>query len=355
MAASYEEIMPMDVSLRELWGQPEAVRETLQAEGARIRDLARAIAARAPQRVYVTGCGDSYYAAWSLKYAVETFWRVPCEVIQALEYACYAAPLSNERTLVIALSSSGSSRTSVAALRAAKERGAFVVGVTNTPASPFGSEPDGAIIVHATRGGWPTQASTAAMVALYLLIAEGAPAAHPQAQALRDGVRMLPEVMRATITRFDETMKEIALALSDARNFYFHGGGPSFGTAHFGMAKMKEASQAHSLVLELEEYDHIQSFALQKGEPVFLVAPAGRSHDRAVEIARKIRRNDGRLIALVSDGDREIAPLAQWPLLLPSMPEYVTPPVYVIPLQLFAYHQAMDRVARGYRRPPRDQ
>jgi glutamine---fructose-6-phosphate transaminase (isomerizing) len=349
------ELMPLGVSHQELVAQPEAVAATLDNEAATIAEVAALIHQRAITRLYLVGCGDSYYTAWAAKYAFESLWRTPCEVVQALEYVDYVAEVSGPDTVVIGLSSSGASRTSVRAIRRAREQGALMIGVTNTQGSPFTTDVDAAILVHATRAGWPTQASTAALASLLLLAVElgrrRRGAMDAELDEVRRQIRDLPGTMAATIAEQEETARDLAVSLADQDNFFFLGAGPSYGTAQFGMAKLKEASQEHSIALELEEYDHIQSFALKEQEPVFLVAPTGRSFGRAREIAAAIVRSHGQLIALADRDDAEIGALASRRFSMPRLDERVSPAVYVLPLQLFAYHLALLRVEHGYQRP----
>ena len=355
MTSPSAELMPLGVSHQELVAQPDAVATTLDDEAVAIAEVAALVHQRTVTRLYLIGCGDSYFTAWATKHAFESLWGTPCEVVQALEYGEYVAEVSGPDTAVIGLSSSGASGTSVRAIRRAREQGALTIGVTNTQGSPFTTEVDATILVHATREGWPTQASTAALASLLLLAVELGRRRRGSLDSELDAVwrqiQNLPETMDATIAEQEETARDLAVAFADQDSFFFLGAGPSYGTAQFGMAKLKEASQEHSIALELEEYSHIQSFALKQREPVFLVAPTGRSSVRAGQIAASIVRRHGQLIALADRDGAQIEALATRCFRLPRLDERVSPAVYVLPLQLFAYHLALLRVERGYQRP----
>lgn len=338
-------VMRLRGGREELRQQPETIEVTLREEAERIRNIAARLADREINKIYLTGCGDSYFSGIAIQYAYERWLKVPVETIQALEYARYYHQLTDERSLMLAQSSSGTTPRTYEAFTTARQAGAFVVGVTNTPHTPLTLETDAYILVRATRVGWPTQASTAAIAGTLLLGLELAKVwgtlDESELSQLRDQLFGLPAVVEKTLERYDDEVKALTPGFLTARDFFFVGGGPSFATANFGAAKVKELSEDHAVALELEEYHHYRS--VKRDEPVFLIAPRGQSHDRAVETAESARNVGARLFALVEEGDTRIPPLADHVFRFPPMPEALTPIPYAVPLHLFADHLSVQR------------
>ncbi|HZQ07943.1 MAG TPA: SIS domain-containing protein [Anaerolineae bacterium] len=331
----------LDEALKAARGQPLAIAATLKEEGDKIADIARDFRERGVTRIIALGCGDSYFIALSIRFAYETLVGLPFDPQQALEYARYNHRLTTPKTGIIALSSSGVVPRTLEALWVGQSYGAPTVAVTNRPESPLDKAASKSIVVRAGRPGPPTQSSTAAMAALFLLALDLAQAfgATPNAElAARQELFSLPDVIARVIEESDEPMRQAAQQLHSAINFNFVGSGPNWGTAHFGYAKIREASWDHSLPWQSEEYDHELTYQLPEGEPVFLIAPSGESYDRNIEIARSVRRDRGFLVSIVTEGDQEITALSDVAIPIPPMSEYLSPLAYVIPLQLFAMH-----------------
>ncbi|HZQ06943.1 MAG TPA: SIS domain-containing protein [Anaerolineae bacterium] len=332
----------LDEALKAARGQPLAIAATLKEEGSNIAEIARDFRERSVNRIIALGCGDSYFIALSIRFAYETLVGLPFDPQQALEYARYNHRLTTPRTGIIALSSSGVVPRTLEALWVGESYGAPTVAVTNRPESPLDKAAHKSIVVRAGRPGPPTQSSTAAMAALFLLAMELAQELRStpadELAARRQELFSLPDVIARVIEESDEPMRQAAQQLRSAINFNFVGSGPNWGTAHFGYAKIREASWDHSLPWQSEEYDHELTYQLPEGEPVFLIAPSGESHDRNVEIARSVRRDHGFLVSVVTEGDQEITALSNVAIPIPPMSEYFSPLAYVIPLQLFAMH-----------------
>ena len=153
----------------EMMLQGAAVAATIAREHAAAEEVARRLRERAIDRVVIAGCGDSWLVGLGVRHAWESLTGWPLEAAQALDYACYGAAVANARTLVIGLSAGGGTPAVMDALAAARRRGAFAIGVSNTAGSPIVTGFDAALLVHATRTGWPTQSSTAAMALLVQL------------------------------------------------------------------------------------------------------------------------------------------------------------------------------------------
>jgi glucosamine--fructose-6-phosphate aminotransferase (isomerizing) len=334
----------------EMMTQGAAVAATLARERAAVEDIARRLRERPIERVVITGCGDSWLVGLGVRHAWEEVTGWPLEAAQALDYACYGALTANARTLVIGLSAGGDTPAVMDALAAARRRGAFAVGVSNTAASPVLTRFDAGLLVHATRAGWPTQSSTAAMallVRLAVAVAE-AKAAARDGEAYRAELDALPPLMDKTAAELDTRMAAIAERFAAARIVLFAGLGPNFATAAFGAAKIKELSPIHAMAMPLEEYHHYR--AQKAGDPLFLVASDPASHGRALDTALVSEKVGGRTVAIVADDVPEIAGRVEETITVPQVRAALAPLVASIPLHLFAYHFAKVRFARhlGY-------
>jgi glucosamine--fructose-6-phosphate aminotransferase (isomerizing) len=336
-------------SRAEMMAQGEAIAATLSRESDSVDTLAGSLLGRGVDRIVVLGCGDSWYCAAAARYGFERLTGLPVEAAQALDWALYGSGGATSRTLVIGLSSGGNTPAVMAALRAAKEKGALAIGVSNTVGAPVNEAFDGGLMIHATRRGWPTQSSTAAIAALLALACALARRMGPEraaaAQALSAELGRLPALVDAATAQFDEPARRIAQEFAAARIILFAGAGPHWGAAGFGAAKVKELGPIHALALPLEEYHHYRS--QKTGDPLFLIAPDEASASRAFDTALVSEALDGRTVALVPAGDRRLAGRVEALWELPAVSADLAPILYSVPLHLFAYHFASARFAAG--------
>lgn len=327
----------------EMLAQGAAIADTLARERDKAAGIAAALRGRIG-RVVILGCGDSWFTAIAARLAWERLTGLPTEPAQAFDWAHYASAAADARTLVIGLSSGGNTPAVMAALRAARARGAATVGVSNTPGSPVVSEFDG-LLVHATRRGWPTQSSTAAVALLVDLAGRIG-----GSQALDAELAALPAIVDAVSRDFDDRALALADRLAPARLILFAGGGPHFAAACFGAAKIKELSPIHAVAMPLEEYHHYR--AQKRGDPLFLVAPDQASRERALDTALVSRAVGGQTVALLSEADHDITSRVTESWILPRVAPELAPIVHSVPLHLFAYHFAKARFARKLGYPP---
>ncbi len=330
----------------EMLGQPDAIQQTLRAEADGIRDVARALAVGGIRRVYLTGCGDSLAVMIGARLLLETMFGVPCEPVQALELAYYQAGLLGADTLVVALSSSGSTTRTVEAVMVAQARGARTLALSNRPASALMRECTDGLCVHAERRGWPTQSSTAALALLCRLgIEVGLATGRPGAAALATALDAMPQTMRRVLAESEPVVRRLAEAQADRRIYLYAGGGPAYASALFGATKMKECSPEHAMALPLEEFHHYNS--LKPGDPLFVLAPAGPSVARARDTAEEGRRWRGHVYAVVSEGETALDNCSEAVLRLPALPEALAALAFSPPVQLFAYHVALAKFRRA--------
>ncbi|MBC7157428.1 MAG: SIS domain-containing protein, partial [Rhodobacteraceae bacterium] len=200
------------------------------------------------------------------------------------------------------------------------------------------------------RGGWPTQSSTAAMaLKLALGMAVATAQGRPAVPGLAEALQALPETVDAASRAFYDPARDVAQRLARADMVLLAGAGPHYAPAAFGAAKLKELAPIHASAFPLEEYHHYRT--QKAGDPMFLIAPDAASHTRALETAIMSKGCDGVCIALVPEGETEIARIADVAWHLPQVHDDVAPIVYSVPLHLFGYHVAMARDALGLGAP----
>jgi glucosamine--fructose-6-phosphate aminotransferase (isomerizing) len=340
----------VDFTLPEILEQPKAIAATLEHERGNIAAAARDFAAAGIRRVYLTGCGDSLACMIAVRALFEDMLGIPCEPLQALDMAYYYQRTLGPDTLIVTLSSSGTTTRTVEALMVARAKGARTLALSNTPGSVLMSEADYRLTIHAERKGWPTQASTAAIALLCQFALDigkemGVDAAH--VQGLQRALDVVPAQIADVIRQHEDAIARIA-EREAAKAFYLYAGaGPSYAAALFGAAKVKECSPDHGLSMQLEEFHHYNS--VKKGDPLFLIAPEGPSVPRACDTAFEARRWGGHVYSVVTGEESRLDPWSDIVLRLPRMPEALSALVYTVPVQLFAYHVAMAKFGAAER------
>ncbi len=340
--------------LKEIYEQPEAVAATLrdrisgttgQVElpelGLGTEELRRL------RRIVLVACGTSWHAALVGKYLLEEWTGIPCEVDIASEFRYRHLPL-NDRTLVIPISQSGETADTLAALRAARERKARVVSICNVVGSSVSRESDG--VIH-TRAGIEigvasTKAFTAQLAALALLgIHLGAKVgglAASLARDLTDHLQGVPEMLHQVLKRC-ESLPQLAERFASARDFLYLGRNIHYPLALEGALKLKENSYIHAEGYAAGEMKHGPIALVDESMPVLVLAPLGRTYEKVVSNIEEVKARHGIVIAVVSDGDRELEGTADVLLPLPYVSECVAPILEAVPLQLLAYHIAVCR------------
>jgi glucosamine--fructose-6-phosphate aminotransferase (isomerizing) len=328
----------------EMMGQPAAVRATWDRNEQALPEVTERIARLGVERAYLVGAGDSLAVMVAARLALETMLGVPCEAIQSLEFAYYAAPMVRPRTLVVALSSSGETTRTIEAVLVAQHRGAMTLALTNTPGSTLDRECERTLLIDATRVGWPTQSSTAGLALLLRLAgAVGALRSAAGAPGLLAELDTIPERMAQTLDLSGPFAERIAAREVAGRMYLFSGGGPNWASAVIGAAKVKECTPDHALAIQVEEYHHYNS--QKAGEPLVLHAPAGPSVPRARDTAAEGRRFGGQVYVATSEGEEAFREGADEVLHLPVVHESLSPLLYVLPAQWVGYALAMAKFA----------
>lgn len=332
----------------EMLAQEAAIGATLAAEAEALAAIGAMARVRRVDHVVVLGCGDSWFVGMGVRHAFERLTGRPMIAAQALDYAAFDHAGTGPGGLVMGISAGGNTPVVMDALRAARQRGAMTVGISNTAGAPLLTEFDGGLRVHATRRGWPTQSSTATMallVALGLAIAGDVPGHAAIAAALAAA----PGHGRCTLEMADAPMAALAVALADAREIFLAGAGPHHATACFGAAKIRELSPVHATAFALEELHHYR--LPKRGDAVILVAPDAASRPRALDTAIVGMAEGAQVHALLADADPELEALLAGHVRVAASDAALAPIVHAPALHAFAYHFAMAREAKGLGRP----
>jgi glucosamine--fructose-6-phosphate aminotransferase (isomerizing) len=340
--------------LKEIYEQPEAVAATLRdrvnAETGQVQLAELGLSAdelRRLRRIVLVACGTSWHAALVGKYLLEEWTDLPCEVDIASEFR-YRHLLVNDRTLIIPISQSGETADTLAALREARRRKARVVSICNVVGSSVARESDGVLYTRAgiEIGVASTKAFTAQLAALYLLgIQIGLALERLSSTHARDLVGHLlevPETLRNILVRC-ESIPGLAERFAEAKDFLFLGRGIHFPLALEGALKLKEISYIHAEGYPAGEMKHGPIALIDASMPVLVLAPLGRTYEKVVSNIEEVKARRGAVIAIASDGDRELEGKADHVFHLPYLSEYVAPILEAIPLQLLAYHIALKR------------
>jgi glucosamine--fructose-6-phosphate aminotransferase (isomerizing) len=339
--------------LKEIMEQPESIRNTLRGRLLEEEGTARLGGLNLADdelldidRIVLTACGTSWHSALIGEYLLEEHARIPCEVEYASEFR-YRNPIVAEDTLVIGISQSGETADTIAALREARQRGARTIGIVNVVGSTIARDVDGGIYLHAGPeiGVASTKAFTSQVTALALLTLRLARLRHLsvlQGRALVEGLRALPEQVAGVLARAGE-MEAIADRFARATNALYLGRGYNFPVALEGALKLKEISYIHAEGYPAAEMKHGPIALIDDMMPVVVVAPRDGTYAKIVSNVQEVKARGGRVIAIVTEGDREITQLADHAFAIPHTLDPLISVLSVIPLQLLAYYIAVRR------------
>ncbi|MGF1580735.1 MAG: glutamine--fructose-6-phosphate transaminase (isomerizing) [Gemmataceae bacterium] len=344
--------------LKEIYEQPEALRNAMRGR----LDVEDATAhfgglnvdsqqLRQSERLILTACGTSYHAALVGEYLFEEFARMPVEVEYASEFR-YRNPPMDRHTIVTAITQSGETADTLAALRESKRKGHRALAICNVVGSTIAREADGGVYLHAgpeigvaSTKAFTSQVMVLTMLALYLgrirhlSVTQGL-------QMIRD-LQSVPDVVEKTLA-CHEAVKQISEKYAHANNFLYLGRQYLYPLALEGALKLKEISYIHAEGYPAAEMKHGPIALVDKNTPsVFLIPNAGVFFDKVMSNLEEIKARGGPIIAVASEGDKETAEYvtsaADDVLFVPSAPEYLQPIIAAVPLQLLAYHIALLR------------
>ncbi len=339
--------------LKEIFEQPEALTTCM---GGRIdhhankiklgglsgylRELTRT------KRVIITACGTAFHAGLVGEFLFEQLARIPTETEYASEFR-YRNPIIEDGTVVIAISQSGETADTLAAVEQAKERGATVLGVVNVVGSSIARATDAGVYLHVGPeiGVASTKAFTAQVAVLTMLAIELARRRHISSAAADRMIEEFSEIPNVIgrVLESSEHIRKIAEANMERENWLFLGRGFNYPVALEGALKLKEISYIHAEGLPAAEMKHGPIALIVDGMPAVFVAPSGPQYDKIMGNIAEVRARGGRTIVVATEGDGNIAEHADHLITVPDVPELLQPLVTVVPLQLLAYHAAVLR------------
>ncbi|MGO4293731.1 glutamine--fructose-6-phosphate transaminase (isomerizing) [Chitinophaga sp. RAB17] len=294
------------------------------------------------KRIIIVACGTSWHAGLVAEYMIEELCRIPVEVEYASEFR-YRNPVVGEGDVIIAVSQSGETADTLVAIESAKEKGAIILGVCNVVGSSIARLSHAGAYTHAGPeiGVASTKAFTAQLAVLCLVglkLAVDKGTITPQRfQHLLDELDQVPEKV-ATALKLDDQIKEVAAKYKDARDFLYLGRGYNFPVALEGALKLKEISYIHAEGYPAAEMKHGPIALVDEHLPVVIVATKDSYYEKVVSNIQEIKARKGKVIAVVTEGDNTIPPMADDVIFVPAADEMVAPIISVIPLQLLAYH-----------------
>lgn len=299
------------------------------------------------RRILIIGCGTSWHAGLVGEYLFEEFTRIPVEVEYASEFR-YRNPIINEDDIVIAISQSGETADTLAAIKLAKEKGATVLGVCNVVGSSIPRETHAGVYTHAGPeiGVASTKAFTAQVVVLTMMALVVGYRKETLAQEtykeLIEELVALPDKI-SKILELNESIKYIADKYKDASNAIYLGRGYQFPVALEGALKLKEISYIHAEGYPAAEMKHGPIALIDENMPVFVIASKDAYYEKVLSNIKEVESRKGHVVALVTEGDTDVREVAEHVIEIPAVHEALAPLLTVIPWQLISYHIAVMR------------
>lgn len=340
--------------LKEIYEQPRAIKDTfrgrLRAEEGLIKmagveqHLHTFLAAK---RIVIAACGTSWHAGLVAEYIFETYLRIPVEVEYASEFR-YRDPIIGPGDLLIAISQSGETADTLAAIKMAKSKGAFVFGICNVVGSSIARESHAGAYTHAgpeigvaSTKAFTTQITVLTLIALKLA-REKSSMGDAEFTHLINELEALPSKVEQLLKQ-DAYIKEIATVYHKAEHSLYLGRGFNFPVALEGALKLKEISYIHAEGYPAAEMKHGPIALIDEHMPVFVIATRKGHYEKVVSNIQEIKSRKGKIIAIVTKGDQQVAALADHCIEIPEVEESMSPILTTIPLQLLAYHMAILR------------
>ena len=296
-------------------------------------------------RIIIVACGTSWHAGLVAEYLFEDIARIPVEVEYASEFR-YRNPIITEKDIVIAISQSGETADTLAAIKLAKSKGAFVFGVCNVVGSSIARETHAGAYTHAgpeigvaSTKAFTTQITVLSLIALKLGKAKGK-ISQTQFHTYLQTLHSIPSKVEALL-KIDKQVKYIASVYKDATNCLYLGRGFNFPVALEGALKLKEISYIHAEGYPAAEMKHGPIALIDENMPIFVIATNKGHYEKVVSNIQEIKSRSGKIIAVVTEGDVTVKEIADHVIEIPDTEEAFTPLLTTIPLQLLSYHIAV--------------
>ncbi|MFZ4931123.1 glutamine--fructose-6-phosphate transaminase (isomerizing) [Chryseobacterium sp. Mn2064] len=343
--------------LKEIFEQPKSVHDTMRGrllvdEGvikmAGIWDHVEKF--KNANRIIIIACGTSWHAGLIGEYLIEEYARIPVEVEYASEFR-YRNPIITDKDVVIAISQSGETADTMAALKLAKEKGAFIYGICNVVDSSIARITDAGSYTHAGPeiGVASTKAFTAQLTILTLIAFKlgkhNGNLGNAEFMSLISELDAIPKKIEEVLNSTHELTQNIAKDFVKATNFLYLGRGYNYPAALEGALKLKEISYIHAEGYPAAEMKHGPIALIDENMPIVIIAPKKGHYDKIVSNVQEIKARKGKIIAVVNKGDRQVSEMADYVIEIPETSECFSPIVASVPLQLLAYYIAVYRGA----------
>jgi glucosamine--fructose-6-phosphate aminotransferase (isomerizing) len=338
--------------LKEIYEQPQTIRDAFRGRLIPEEGLSRLGGLisvedklRNAKRIIITACGTSWHSALVGEYMFEQMCDVPVEVEYASEFR-YRNPILSEDDIVIAISQSGETADTLAAIKEAKRRGATVLGIVNVVGSSIARETDAGVYIHAGPeiGVASTKAFTSQLIVLALMslfIGRTKSISQPEGIRIAREMNELPSKIEQ-ILESASIIKNIAKQFADSRNFLYLGRGYNFPVALEGALKLKEISYIHAEGYPAAEMKHGPIALIDEKMPVVFIATKDEIYDKVISNIEEVRARKGTVIAIATEGDVQIRKYANHVIYIPETLPMLTPVLSVLPLQLLAYYIAVE-------------
>ncbi len=340
--------------LKEIFEQPRSIRDSIRGRVNIAKDTISMAGiidfesrfAKA-ERIIFTAAGTSWHAALVGEYLFEELARIPVEVEYASEFR-YRNPIITEKDIVIAISQSGETADTLAAMQLAKQKGALIYSICNVVGSTIARTADAGSYTHAgpeigvaSTKAFTSQVTVLVLMALLLAKKRGT-ISNPRFQELLTELDNIPGKVEEAL-HLSEQIKDFSRLYTYARNFLYLGRGINFPVALEGALKLKEISYIHAEGYPAAEMKHGPIALIDKKMPVVVVAPNSETYEKVVSNIQEIKARKGKVIAIVSKGDVTVSSLANYVIEIPQTEEILSPLLSVIPLQLLSYYIAVMR------------
>lgn len=340
--------------LKEIYEQPRSIRDCLRGriypqEGkvqlGGVKEYVEKL--KNVDRIIIIACGTSWHAGLVGEYLIEEYARVSVEVEYASEFR-YRNPIISERDLVIAISQSGETADTMAAIELAKEKGATIFGICNVVGASIPRTTHAGVYTHAgpeigvaSTKAFTAQVTVLTLLAFYIAQQRGMIKQSTLVEYLTE-LDAIPDLVERALKSNDH-VREIAETIKDTNNCLFLGRGSSFPVALEGALKLKEISYIHAEGYPAAEMKHGPIALIDEAMPVVFIATKNSSYEKVISNIQEVKARKGRVIAIVSEGDVDVKEMADYVIEIPQTHEAFVPLVATIPLQLLAYHTAVMR------------
>lgn len=341
--------------LKEIFEQPKTLRDCIRGrviEGGKRVMLNGVIDNKEKfmraKRVVIVACGTSWHAALLGKYLIQDMCHIPVAVEYASEFR-YSKPVLCDTDIVVAISQSGETADTLAAIKIARKMGAFVYGISNVVGSSIPRETDSGTYIHVGPeiGVASTKAFTGQVMVLTMLALSIAQLRGNMTEAeiakIGEEILTIPGMVKETLDRLNDKVKQMSLIYTYAHNFLYLGRGYSFPVALEGALKLKEISYVHAEGYPAAEMKHGPIALIDEEMPSVIIAPKDHLYDKIVNNVQQVKARGGSIIAIVTEGDDLISEIADHVLEVPKVSECLTPIITSIPLQLISYYIAINK------------